>query len=462
MNILLISNSKDIEHIFSKSFLEKEELKVLKTAISIKRHSPAIPYDLIYCDLSFYRNLPFEGDNYCSLDTSFGYDPQKTKIILLTSKDKIQEAMAFVRSASLNYLTYPLNESELLYSSQAAKVPPRSLVTPVWIPEDSAMLRSSNSLMQSLYEQLKLVSIKSTTVLITGETGTGKGVAAQLIHNLSNRRDKPFISVHCGALPESLLESELFGHEKGAFTGANKLKKGKFELAQGGTIFLDEIGTVSLDVQVKLLQVLQEKKLTRVGGESSLHLDIRVVAATNEDLLELCSKGSFRRDLYYRLNVFPIHVPPLRERGEDLPLISSSLIYKFNQIHGKSIIGVDPFLAEALQNYSWPGNIRELENLFERAFILEQTDILSATSFPAEILAHASLPGNSFAECSGTLAQVRQEVVARIEEEYIRSVLSVNNGSIKITAATAGITTRQLNKLMNKYKINKNEYKTRT
>ena len=192
-----------------------------------------------------------------------------------------------------------------------------------------------------------------------------------------------------------------------------------------------------------------------------MDLNIRVIAATNENLVELCETGRFRRDLYYRLNVFPLHVPPLRERTEDLPLICSSLIQKFNTQQAKTILGIDPTLSKALQNYEWPGNIRELENLFERAFILENSNNLTSQSFPAEILSHAGKTSLSVEHTDGTLAQVRKDVISRIEKEYIESNLAVNNGSIKITAAAAGITTRQLHKLMTKYQIDKSLFKNK-
>lgn len=460
MKILLISDNSQIILKFIDLFENKEELRVLKSKQNIVSHSPKSNYDVIFCELKFLKELPFEGSDFSVSSTSIGYDPSKTRFILITGKEDIKEAMVYVRGGSLSYITSPVTDDEILFncqnrSFQQIKQPHSNN----WIPEDATMLRTNNPVMKNLYEQVRLVSLKPTTVLITGETGTGKGVIARLLHHLSDRRDKPFVSIHCGAIPETLLESELFGHEKGSFTGAGRQKKGKFELASGGTIFLDEIGTISSEIQIKLLQVLQEKKITRVGGESAIDLDIRVIAATNEDLLELCDRGVFRRDLYYRLNVFPLHVPPLRERIEDLPLISASLIHKFNTQQNKNINGVDPHLAEALKNYGWPGNIRELENLFERAFILESTSTVKPTSFPAEISSQSGKSSELPNSSEGTLAQVRSEAISKVEEEYLRSQLSINKGSIKSTAAAAGITTRQLHKLMTRYGIDKNEFK---
>ena len=459
MKILIITDNPDISVIFEKLF-EKQEIDILFSKKEIKNHSPEHTYDVIFCDLKFFKDLPFKNSDVAISSTMLGYDPSKTRVVILSPKSQIKEALLYIKSGSLNYITYPVTKEEIKYFCHS-NYPMKKIQFSVsdWLPDDASMLRTANPYMRNLYEQAKLVSMKSTTVLITGETGTGKGTLAKLLHSLSDRRDKPFISIHCGALPETLLESELFGHEKGAFTGALKQKKGKFELAEGGTVFLDEIGTVSPDMQIKLLEVLQEREIVRIGGEKPIKLDIRIIAATNEDLVELCDQGTFRKDLYYRLNVFPLHVPPLKERTEDLPVIRASLIQKFNLLHNKNILGVDPVVAEALSNYSWPGNIRELENLFERAFILEASDILSTASFPAEILAHVSNAEMIINKPSGTLAEVRNSVIARIEEEYIRSNLAVNNGSIQKTALTAGITTRQLHKLMTRYKIDKKDYK---
>ena len=461
MKILLITENNENILKFIDLLEGKEELSVLKSREGIINHKPKSTYDIIFCDLNFIKDLPFKENDFSTFSTTLGFDPSLTKFILLTPKEKIKEAMVYVRAGSLNYMSYPLTDSEILFCCQQKNYTAEQTDSSQWLPEDAAMLRTSNPSMKTLYDQIKLVSLKSTTVLITGETGSGKGILARLIHHLSGRRAKPFISVHCGAIPESLLESELFGHEKGSFTGASKQKKGKFEMAQGGTIFLDEIGTVSMDMQIKLLQVLQEKELSRIGSEKSISLDIRVIAATNEDLMEMCNKGLFRRDLYYRLNVFPLHVPSLRERTEDLPLICASLINKFNKQHNKNISGLDPTLTEALLNYDWPGNIRELENLIERSFILENSNQLTPQSFPAEMLANIKNPEKIIKDISGTLAQVRQKVISHIEEEYIRSNLASSKGSIKTTALIAGITTRQLHKLMTKYNIDKNEYKNR-
>jgi transcriptional regulator with GAF, ATPase, and Fis domain len=313
--------------------------------------------------------------------------------------------------------------------------------------------------MKKLYEKIQAVAPTKSTVLLIGETGTGKNLLAKLIHRRSNRRDNQFISVHCGAIPETLLESELFGHEKGSFTGAIKRKLGKFEIARGGTIFLDEIGTITLSAQIKLLQVLQDGIFHRIGGEEEINADVRVIAATNVDIKAMCEEGSFRKDLYYRLNVFPIEIPPLRERVEDIPNLANGFLKKMNSVNLKNINDIAQEILEALQKYSWPGNIRELENIIERAYILETSSMLTRDSFPSEIL-DSDLPDIiPSVEAGLTLAQTRRRGIDNIERAYLKELLSRNKGRIKESAETAGITTRQLHKLMVKYGIRKEEFK---
>jgi transcriptional regulator with GAF, ATPase, and Fis domain len=328
-----------------------------------------------------------------------------------------------------------------------------------WQSEALKFVHTKSPVMKNVFDKIRSVATTKSTVLLLGETGTGKGELAKLIHRHSNRKDAQFIGVHCGAIPDTLLESELFGHEKGAFTGAVRRKLGKFEIANGGTIFLDEVGTITPSAQIKLLQVLQDRTFQRVGGEATIEVDVRIIAATNMDLKKMCEEGGFRKDLYYRLNVFPIEVPPLRERIEDIPYLVEVFIEKMNRFNPKEIHDVDPQVMEALVEYSWPGNIRELENLIERAHILESSPVLSPESFPSEFfgsdLSSASVP----LDPSLTLAETRVRGVANIERRYLKQLLSRNKGKIKGSAHEAGITTRQLHKLMKKYGFRKEEFK---
>ncbi len=243
----------------------------------------------------------------------------------------------------------------------------------------------TSAAMQAVYEQVHLVAKSRATVLITGESGTGKELVAKALHYNSDRRDQPFVRLSCASLPETLLESELFGHEKGAFTGAVRQQVGRFELADGGTIFLDEVGEIPLGLQVKLLRVLQEREFERVGGRQSLQVDVRVVAATHRNLAGEVREGRFREDLYYRLNVVPIHLPPLRERREDVPLLAHHFLQKYCRENGKEIQGFTPEAVALLTRYGWPGNVRELENTVERGVVLGRGEVIGAADLPADL-----------------------------------------------------------------------------
>jgi DNA-binding NtrC family response regulator len=327
---------------------------------------------------------------------------------------------------------------------------------------DRAAPTTRGDAMRVVHERIRSVAPTSSTVLLTGETGTGKGVLAREIHHSSSRRHGPFVAVHCGAIPEPLLESELFGHEKGAFTGAVRRKTGRFEAARGGTLFLDEIGTVSPATQIKLLQVLQDRVFQRVGGNADIEADVRIIAATNADLDAMVTSGEFRRDLYYRLRVFPIEVPPLRQRLEDLPDLIASILAKLSRRHGLDVDSVEPAVLESFRHYSWPGNIRELENLLERACILEEGPVLSASSFPDDVSPTAEGPTAALPlDPRRTLAEVRQAAIDAAERAYLTELLTLHEGRIAKVAEVAGITPRQLHKLMLKHQLRKEDYRPR-
>jgi transcriptional regulator with GAF, ATPase, and Fis domain len=236
--------------------------------------------------------------------------------------------------------------------------------------------------MRAVFDQIMMVAGSRATVLITGESGTGKELVAKAIHAVSDRREKPFIGISCAGIPETMMENELFGHERGAFTGAVALQKGRFELANGGTIFLDEVGDIPLSIQVKLLRVLQEREIERLGGKETIKLDVRLVAATNRDLAVEMRAGTFREDLYYRLNVIPIHLPPLRERVNDVPLLADHFLKKFSAENNRKIKGFSREAMAALMRYPWPGNVRELENLIQRMVILDSDSVIGMDDLP--------------------------------------------------------------------------------
>ncbi|MFH2091010.1 MAG: sigma-54 dependent transcriptional regulator [Pseudomonadota bacterium] len=327
-----------------------------------------------------------------------------------------------------------------------------------WKTEWLNIIQSKNPRMKKIYENIRSVAPTIATVLLLGDTGTGKGMLARLIHRHSQRSEKPFIEIHCGAIPDTLIESELFGHEKGAFTGADQKKPGMFEMAKGGTIFLDEIGTITPSAQIKLLQVLQDGTFNRIGGDSFIKADVRIIAATNSDLAQQVQAGNFRKDLFYRLNIFPVEIPPLRERLEDLPYLIETLLNNLNIKYGKGIKHLHHSVLNGLKKYDWPGNIRELENILERAYILEQTTILTPQNFPGEtMLGFDTKVHENYSET--LISHARQHAIDVFEHTYLTVLLKQTNGRIGLAAQTAGITSRQLNRLLNRHKLNKNDYK---
>jgi len=304
---------------------------------------------------------------------------------------------------------------------------------------------------RQVYEQVAQVAATNTTALIRGESGTGKELIAHAIHYNSLRAKKPFVKVSCAALPESLIESELFGYEKGAFTGADQRKKGRFELAEGGTLFLDEIGDVNLSTQVKLLRVLQEREFERVGGTETIKVNVRLIAATNKDMEEALAKGTFREDLYYRLNVFTIFVPPLRDRKADLLLLADHFLEKFSREHGKSIKRISTPAIDMLVSYHWPGNVREMENALERAVLTCEGQVIHAHHLP---------PSLQTAEASGTVTRVSlADAVVAYEKDLIQDALKTTRGNRAKAARLLDATERILNYKIKKYGVDVRRFK---
>jgi DNA-binding NtrC family response regulator len=299
--------------------------------------------------------------------------------------------------------------------------------------------------MQDVIKRAELVAETKSTVLITGDTGTGKEMVARLIHHRSAQREMPLIKVNCAAIPDTLLESELFGHVRGAFTGATMTKRGKFALADGGSIFLDEIGTMSPAVQSKLLRVLQEREFEPLGAERTQRVDVRVIAATNRDLKQMVSDGKFQEDLYYRLNVIPIEIPPLRERREDIPVLVEHFIDKHRHRTGKKIERVDDGVVAALERYDWPGNVRELENTIERAVVLTTGSVINAAAI--------SLVGATSSSSPGLPSMRLHQNLEWVERETIRRALEQAGGIKKDAAELMGISQRALSYYLAKYRI---------
>jgi Nif-specific regulatory protein len=316
---------------------------------------------------------------------------------------------------------------------------------------DFSNLLGTSGPMRQICEQVAQVARTMTTALIRGESGTGKELIAHAIHYNSLRANKPFVKVSCAALPESLIESELFGYEKGAFTGAQARKKGRFELAEGGTLFLDEIGDINLGTQVKLLRVLQEREYERLGGTETLKSNVRLIAATNKDLEKAIQDGTFREDLYYRLNVFTIFVPPLRERKTDLLLLADHFLETFSRTHSKNIKRISTPAIDMLMSYHWPGNVRELENTLERAVLVCDGHVIHAHHLP---------PTLQTAEASGTVTRVSlRDAVAAYEKDLISDALKTTRGNRAKAARLLNTTERIINYQVKKYSIDYRRFK---
>jgi two-component system response regulator AtoC len=320
------------------------------------------------------------------------------QVIIITAYASIPTAITAMKEGAYDYIEKP-------FCPERAELLVKKLAEHQELVEENLSLRqkledryrfeniiAKSSKMQRVIEVIKVIAKSNATILITGESGTGKELVARAIHAQSDRMSKPFVAVSCAALPESLLESELFGHEKGSFTGAYAQKKGKFEFANGGTLFLDEIGEMSANIQVHLLRVLEEREFTRVGGNEPIKVDVRVISATNKDLRKAIEKREFREDLYYRLNVVNIELPPLRERKEDIPLLAEHFLHKFAVENRKEVTEFSPEVIESLLSYDWPGNIRELENSIERAIILSRDSSITTADLPQE---NVSLVGSA-------------------------------------------------------------------
>ncbi|HOJ65258.1 MAG TPA: sigma-54 dependent transcriptional regulator [Spirochaetota bacterium] len=378
-------------------------------------------------------------------------------VIILTGHGTVENAVQAMRDGAYDFLTKPLNLDKLsLIVSRAVSqrrliIENRNLQLKIDSLGKGQVIGKSGK-MAKIYEIVENVAPTKASVLIQGENGVGKELIANMIYELSNRKDKPFIKVHCAALAESLLESELFGHEKGAFTGAIKTKKGRFELADGGTLFLDEIGEISPQIQVKLLRVLQERSFERVGGEETISVDVRIISATNKDLKDLVEHGKFREDLYYRLNVVQLNIPPLRERREDIPLFISKFITDFSKENNKVIKDITARARACLYNYSWPGNIRELRNVIESAVVLCKNGVIDVDDLPPHIVNEE--------ESLNILKIELPTTMKNIEKKAIISTLRITNGNKSKAAELLDLNRKTLHTKIAEYEIELEEDKS--
>jgi two-component system response regulator HydG len=410
------------------------------TAIQ-KVHEQA--FDLILMDIRMIKVSGLE-----ALTEIKAFNPA-IPVIIMTAYSSVESAVEALKNGAYDYLTKPLDFDELRLTMQRA-------MDHTHLREENRLLRESlgsqfdtrniigrSEAMVRLLETVAQVAASEATVLITGESGTGKEMIAGAIHFNSRRKEGPFVRINCAAITETLLESELFGHEKGAFTGAHRRKEGRFVQAHGGSLFLDEISEMSQAMQVKLLRVLQERELTRVGGEDPIRVDVRVIAATNRDLLQDMEAGRFREDLYYRLNVVNLHIPPLRQRREDIPLLAQHFLTRFSEKNRKSFKGITPQAMDRLLKYDWPGNVRELMNAVERGVVLGRSEYLDVEDLP--LLVDELGKQRSVSPLQGDLS------LEEVEKSTILKALESTGGNKSEAARRLGITRKTLTAKLKKY-----------
>jgi two-component system, NtrC family, response regulator AtoC len=416
-------------------------------------------------------DLKMPGIDGMTLLRRLSVDHPDVPVVMITAHGSVENAVEAVKLGAFDYVEKPFDQEQIRQIvAKALKTHALSRRDPS--PEEAGTrgrfrLVGDSSAIRQIFAIIEKVANTPSTVLITGESGTGKELIARALHENSSRHEGPFIKINCAAIPKTLMESELFGYEKGAFTGAVGAKPGRFELAHGGTLFLDEIGEIPVEMQVKLLRVLQESEFERVGGIKTIKVDVRLVTATNRDLAAEIATGGFREDLYYRLNVVPIHLPPLRERREDIPLLVSHFITKFNDRLRKEITHIEPQAVERLVSYNWPGNIRELENVIERTMLFCEGSVIRLANLPADLLgapveerpaaapiittpsqsnlpAVAAAAGTASAEAVGSLKEAVKAETERVERELIQRALDETGNNVTQAARKLKISRKSL------------------
>ncbi len=432
-----------------------------QAVLALRHQRPAV----VLTDLK----LPI-GDGFGVLRAAKELDPE-LQVVVMTAYGSIQDAVTAVREGAMDFLAKPVDPDHLLLMVERALAQRRILTENLILKEELAERRGAPRIIGE-DAQLRLVSQHlhraagtDATVLLEGESGTGKELFARALHVLSPRADGPFVAINCAAIPETLLETELFGHEKGAFTGASARKPGRFELAHRGTLFLDEIGDLPLALQAKILRALEEKRFERVGGTQSLHVDVRVVAATNRNLKARVADRLFREDLYFRLSVFPVQIPPLRERGGDVVILAKHFVGKFCRDLNKSPVFLSPSAVDALCAYPWPGNVRELQNCIERSVILCDADSIQPRhlnlSFPAAVETPSLIDAWAGIDLSGTLNDAVRRVTREAEHRKLVSALAEAGGNLPDAARALQIGHRVLLGKLRQYGIPERQSGTR-
>lgn len=445
-NILIIDDEESIRDSMSQ-VLHKEGYKV-KAAVEGKeglRLFSNETFQVVFLDLK----LP--GIRGMDILSRIKEASPETPVIVITGYASIESAVEAMKRGAFDYMVKPFTPEELRVITKRALDSRKILYENIYLRRELEakiefeMVVGKSKAMNKVLDIVRRVSPTESTILITGESGTGKELIAREIHRHSLRRDAPLVVVDCGALVETLFESELFGHVKGSFTGAHETKHGRFEVADGGTIFFDEISSIGLNIQAKLLRVIQEREVNRIGSSKPIKVDVRILAATNENLADSVRKGKFREDLFYRLSVVPIHLPPLRERKEDIPLLVEHFLHKYNKKAKKNVENVSPRAVKALTEYDWPGNIRELENTIERAIVLSKGNDIELE----DLMYHG------ISASSGMLNPVggKYKTLEEMEKEYIRAVLRAQFGNKTRAADLLGIDRKTLWAKIKKYKI---------
>jgi two-component system response regulator HydG len=392
----------------------------------------------------------------------------EVEVIMMTGHATVETALAAVRSGAYDYLTKPFDDIEIVGRSVAKAAERKSLFDRNRELEGQLREREggapeglvgSSAPMREVVRMIEAVAYSATTVLVTGESGTGKELVARALHARSPRKNHPFVALNCGALTETLLESELFGHVKGAFTGAQRDQRGLFDAADGGTIFLDEIGDIPMATQVRLLRVLQEGEIKRVGSAESIRVDVRVIAATHRDLPRLVKAGKFREDLFYRLNVINVPLPPLRERVEDVPLLAHHFLRRYADRLGKKVRTLTPEAVELLCGYRWPGNVRELENAIERAVVLCRSDALTPVDLPpsvtgrtAPLVREVAAGADESSWLALSYAAAKEQALRRFEKGYVDALMRACDNNISAAARKAGMDRSNFKRVLRKYR----------
>ncbi|MFW6137137.1 MAG: sigma-54-dependent transcriptional regulator [Candidatus Aminicenantaceae bacterium] len=446
--LLIIDDEKSILHMLKIAF-EKENYEV-DTAISAEQAFQMIEqddHDLVLTDIRLPRKSGMDILQFVRRKKP------GTPVVMITAYGTIKQAVEALKSGAADYVVKPFDMEELKLIVAKGLEKRRLTEENIRLKKElrekyrfDDMIGKSRAI-QNIYNLIEKIAVSDSTVLISGESGTGKEMAARSVHAQSRRRDHPFVSVNCGALPENLLESELFGHVRGAFTGAVAHKKGMFEAAEKGTLFLDEIGELSPPTQVKLLRALQDKRVRRVGGTQEIPVDCRIISATNQDLKRKIKEGGFREDLYYRLNVISFVMPPLRERKEDIPL----LVDHFLSFHCRKMDipkkRIAPEVFTLFENYPWPGNIRELANVIERTAAIEERETLTRRSLPEELLQPQGGEADFKIEEGFNLNQT----IDAVTRKYVEQALALSGGSLKKTASALGVNYRSARYLLDKF-----------